>query len=154
MAGSQFGQIEAMYQAHGAAVLRYLQRNFGSCAAPEDLLQETFLRLLARGDRLAQAVSPQAFLFGIARHVGLSAARRAKVTRTTAIGDLTAPESISNETELSEMRNAIAKLPEQMRETLALRLQDRLSYDEIAEVLRIPVGTVRSRLHTAMCTLR
>jgi RNA polymerase sigma-70 factor, ECF subfamily len=154
MAGSQMVQIEAMYQAHGAALLRYLQRNFGRCAGAEDLLHETFLRVLAREDRGASAQSPRAFLFGIARHVGLSAARRTKLRRARPIGDVAAAAPDASETELREMRAAIEQLPEQIRKTLALRLQDELSYDEIAEVLEIPIGTVRSRLHTAMRVLR
>jgi RNA polymerase sigma factor (sigma-70 family) len=154
MAGSQMVQIEAMYQAHGAALLRYLQRNFGGCAAAEDLLHETFLRVLARDDRVDSAQSPRAYLFGIARHVGLTAARRTKLARNKPIGDVAAKASDVSEKELTEMRAAIEQLPEQIRETLSLRLQDELSYDEIATVLGIPVGTVRSRLHTAMRMLR
>ena len=52
------------------------------------------------------------------------------------------------------MRLAMAELPEQIRETLELRLRDELSYEEIAAVLEIPLGTVRSRLHTALRLLR
>ena len=55
---------------------------------------------------------------------------------------------------IGEMRRAIAKLPDEMRETLELRLADDLSYEEIAAVLEIPVGTVRSRLHNAVRKLR
>jgi RNA polymerase sigma-70 factor, ECF subfamily len=55
---------------------------------------------------------------------------------------------------LGEMRQAMAKLPQEMRETLELRLADDLSYEEIAAVLEIPVGTVRSRLHNAVKKLR
>jgi RNA polymerase sigma-70 factor (ECF subfamily) len=51
------------------------------------------------------------------------------------------------------MRRAIGRLPPHQRETLQLRLVDDLSYDEIAAVLEIPVGTVRSRLHNAVRTL-
>jgi RNA polymerase sigma-70 factor (ECF subfamily) len=45
-------------------------------------------------------------------------------------------------------------LPPQIRETLDLRLRDELSYEEIAAVLAIPVGTVRSRLHDALRKLQ
>ena len=45
-------------------------------------------------------------------------------------------------------------MPREMRETLELRLADELSYEEIAAVLEIPVGTVRSRLHNAVKKLR
>jgi RNA polymerase sigma-70 factor (ECF subfamily) len=52
------------------------------------------------------------------------------------------------------MREAICCLPEIHREVLELRLRDDLSYEEIAQVLNIPVGTVRSRLHHAVRGLR
>lgn len=52
------------------------------------------------------------------------------------------------------MREAIAQLAPELRETLELRLTDELSYEEIASVLGVPVGTVRSRLHNAVRRLR
>ena len=154
MAGSRIMQIEAMYQSHGPALLRYLQRTFGSCASAEDLLHETFLRLLARDDQCQAAVSPRAFLFGIARHVGLTAVRRAKLTRMQVVREIEAKGPVSHDAALEEMQAAIERLPEQIRETLGFRLRDELSYEEIAAVLEIPVGTVRSRLHSAMRLLR
>ena len=154
MADSRMVQIEALYHSHAPALLRYLQRNFGSCAAAEDLLHETFLRLLARDDAGEAAVSPRAFLFGIARHVGLTAARQAKRARTQAIGEVADQAPAENESALRQMQAAIGKLPQQIRETLEFRLREELTYEEIAAVLEIPVGTVRSRLHTALRLLR
>jgi RNA polymerase sigma-70 factor (ECF subfamily) len=154
MAESRMLQIESLYQCHAPALLRYLQRNFGSCAAAEDLLQETFVRLLARDNATEAAVSPRAFLFGIARNVGLTAARKAKRARTQQIADVAATVADENDSTLRQMHAAIVKLPEQIRETLELRLREELSYEEIAAVLEIPVGTVRSRLHTALRLLR
>ena len=52
------------------------------------------------------------------------------------------------------MRRAVADLPAEHRETLELRLHHDLSYEDIAQVLGIPVGTVRSRLHNAVRRLR
>jgi RNA polymerase sigma-70 factor (ECF subfamily) len=154
MADSRMVQIEALYDCHGPALLRYLQRNFGLCAAAEDLLQETFLQLLSQDGAEQAAVSPRAFLFGIARHVGLTAMRRAKLKRTHVLNDVAAAPTDKNDLALQQMRTAIAQLPEQIRETLELRLRDELSYEEIATVLEIPLGTVRSRLHTALRLLR
>ena len=105
------------------------------------------------GQRQA-AESPRAFLFGIARHVGLTALRRAKQSRTQPIGEVAAAPCAESKEDLQRMRLAMAELPEQIRETLELRLRDELSYEEIAAVLEIPLGTVRSRLHTALRLLR
>ncbi|HUO10479.1 MAG TPA: sigma-70 family RNA polymerase sigma factor [Phycisphaerae bacterium] len=144
--------MEGLYQHHGPAILRYLQRRFGRAASAEDLLQETFVRALGNQRGLAGAASPRAFLFGIARHVGLAAARRARLMRVETFEEAAARDE--SDPALAEMRAAIARLPEQIRETLEFRLRDELSYEEIAAVLRIPVGTVRSRLHTAVRLLR
>jgi RNA polymerase sigma-70 factor, ECF subfamily len=146
-------QIEALYRSHAPALLRYLQRNFGACASADDLLQETFLRWLRRSDAAA-AASPRAFLFGIARHVGLTALRGARRTRTQAMEEVVAQPATESAADLQQMQKAIAELPAQIRETLELRLREELSYEEIAAVLEIPVGTVRSRLHTALQLLR
>jgi RNA polymerase sigma factor (sigma-70 family) len=150
MADSQ-AKVEAWYREHGSALLRYLGRRFGSDGA-DDLLQETFVHALRRPQRLGEAVSARAWLFGIARHVGLSAFRRRKEMAELPQG----VEARGQEADarIGEMRQAIAKLPEEMRETLELRLADDLSYEEIAAVLEIPVGTVRSRLHNAVKKLR
>jgi RNA polymerase sigma-70 factor (ECF subfamily) len=150
MADSQ-ANVDGWYREYGSALLRYLARRFGSDGA-DDLLQETFVKALRRPQRAEETVSPRAWLFGIARHVGLTAFRKRKVmTELPAAIEAPAEETDSR---LSEMRQAIAKLPQEMRETLELRLADDLSYEEIAAVLEIPVGTVRSRLHNAVKKLR
>lgn len=55
---------------------------------------------------------------------------------------------------LEPMREAITKLPPTHAEVLLLRLQQELSYEEIAQILDVPIGTVRSRLHHAVQQLR
>ena len=154
MVDGQMQQVEALYRSHAPALLKYLRRNFGSYASADDLLQETFLRWLRRTGEQQLTESPRAFLFGIARHVGLTALRRAKQSRTQPIGEVAAAPCIESDEDLRRMRLVIAELPEQIRETLELRLRDELSYEEIAAVLEIPLGTVRSRLHTALRLLR
>lgn len=144
-------QIETLYRTHAAALLAYLRHSFARCAAPEDLLHETFVQALRHPARLADAASPRACLFAIARHVGLTAARRHRPT--TQLDEAQQPARNADD-RLATMREAIAQLPDQLRETLELRLQQNLTYAEIADVLEIPLGTVRSRLHTAMHQLR
>jgi RNA polymerase sigma-70 factor (ECF subfamily) len=144
-------EIDELYRSQAGVLLAYLRRSFGWCAAPEDLLQETFLHALRHRDRLAAATSQRAWLFGVARHVGLTWARRHQPGQRVDQGHM--PAAAENP-QLPAMREAIEQLPELLRETLQLRLAGGLSYEEIAQVLEIPIGTVRSRLHTAMRQLK
>lgn len=145
-------QLDRLYRETGPSLLAYFRCRPLLAATAEDLLQDTFVRVLRRPDRLATSITPRAYLFGIARHVGLDALRRSKPAV-----ELTGTEiqPIHPEDErLEPMREAIARLPEAQREVLQLKLQHELSYEEIADVLAIPTGTVRSRLHHAVRALR
>ena len=149
---TQLDQLERLYREVGPALLGYFRRQPALAGTAEDLLQDTFVRALKRFDRLQTAVSQRAYLFGIARHVCLDALRRLRVVEELS-ADTPAVTQATDE-RLEPMRQAIAELPEAQREALLLKLQQELSYVEIAEVLAIPVGTVRSRLHHAVLHLR
>jgi RNA polymerase sigma-70 factor (ECF subfamily) len=143
--------IEQLYQDHGPAMLSYVRRTFGWCASAEDVLQETFLQALRRPRDLQEAVSPRAYLFGIARHIGQTAARRHRPTASLESIDAR-PAKVNDA--LADVRRAIAELSPTLREPLELRLREQMTYEEIAKVLEIPLGTVRSRLHNAVRQLR
>lgn len=144
-------RVEALYSAHGPALLGYLRRSFGGADPAEDLLHETFVQALRRLDRLNEAASARAWLFGIARRVGLAALRRRRMEPLVAEPATAEPEEADRR--LDAMRRAIGRLPALQREALELRLVEDLSYEEMAAVLDVPVGTVRSRLHHAVRTL-
>jgi RNA polymerase sigma-70 factor (ECF subfamily) len=144
--------LEQLYREAGPALLAYFRHQPALAGAAEDLLQDTFVRALRHRDRLYRAVSQRAYLFGIARHVGLDALRRRK--RLDELVEPPAAPGAREDARLETMRAAITELPAPQRETLMLKLQHELSYEEIAEVLAIPVGTVRSRLHHAVLHLR
>ncbi len=146
-------RLRVLYTEHAPALMRYLHRLTGRRDTAEDLLQETFVQALKGLDRLDAAASPKAWLFAIARHLGLNARQRRRDLLPLA-GEIAAPTVEKPDPRQERMREAIAALPEKQRETLQLRLADGLSYEEIAAVLGIPVGTVRSRLHTAVKSLR
>lgn len=146
--------IGRLYRQHGEEVLNYLARRCPQEAA-RDLLQETFLQVVRAADRLPAVTLPRAWLFGIARHVLARHFRRQ--TGEEALAAAVPDAAASHEGEdrrLPAMREAIARLTPELRETLELRLTDELSYEEIAGALGIPVGTVRSRLHHAVRQLR
>lgn len=145
-------QYDLLYRETGPGLLAYFRRRPGIAGAAEDLLQDTFVRALRHPERLTASVSPRAYLFGIARHVCMDALRRSRPM--AALADAEAEPAESEDVRLEAMREAITGLPEAQREALQLKLHHELSYEEIAEVLGIPIGTVRSRLHHAVLALR
>jgi RNA polymerase sigma-70 factor, ECF subfamily len=139
--------VEQLYLESRDALTSYFRRRHRSSHAAEDLLQETFMRLMRQVDRCLTAASPRGYLFGIARHVSADAWRRMKP-------EIELPEPTEPDARLAVVRETIADMPALQREILDLRFQHDLSYAEIAEALDIPVGTVRSRLHNAIALLR
>lgn len=145
-------RLETLYRDIGPGLLAYLRRRFGDVHVAEDLLHETFFQAARRMGRLSEAVSPRAWLFAIARNVSATALRRRRATAPLP-SELPA-EPVVEDPRLDLVKAALATLPDAQRESLELRLREGLSYDEIADVLHIPVGTVRSRLHHALRRLR
>ncbi len=144
--------LETLYCQHGPAILRYLYRMVGPKTA-EDVLQDTFVQAVAHVDRLDNVVSPRAWLFKVAKNMAINHLRRKPVPVEMAWDSLI-QWPLAEDDRLEPMRRAIGKLPSDQRETLLLRWYDELDYEEIARILQIPVGTVRSRLHHALKKLR
>jgi RNA polymerase sigma-70 factor (ECF subfamily) len=151
--GKQDELVEKIYREIGPELLAFFQRHHDSPQTAEDLLQETFRAVMKNPDRLLQADSPRAYLFGMARNLSAEAYRRAHPTEEL---PAESPEG-GAETEdprLELMREGITRLNAASRQVLELRLQREMSYEEIAAALGVPVGTVRSRLHHAVRQLR
>jgi RNA polymerase sigma-70 factor, ECF subfamily len=146
-------QVRALYAEHGPGLLRYLHGLTGRREIAEDLLQDTFVQAMRGVDGLVGANSPRAWLFAIARHLGINAIQRRRTTAALPEALAAAPVD-EGDPRCEAMRAAIGELPEGQREALQLRLRDELTYEEIAQVLGVPVGTVRSRLHNAVKNLR
>ncbi len=147
-------QVRALYDQHGGDLLRYLRGLTGHRQLAEDLLHDTFVQAMRGLEQLRRANSPRAWLFSIARHLGLNALRRRRTVVSLSETATAAPTTAGPDAKLERVREAIARLPAVHREALQLRLHVGLSYEEIAEVLGVPVGTVRSRLHNAVRSLR
>ena len=143
--------IGSLYRQHGAEVLHYLARRCPVDAA-NDLLQETFLQVVRHSERLNAVTMPRAWLFGIARNILAQHYRRQPESAMEISPEAAAPAT--EDARLPAMREAIAALAPELRETLELRIEQELSYEEIAGVLDVPIGTVRSRLHNAVRRLR
>lgn len=149
--------FEVLYFRYRDWVVRLAYRFTQDEQASLDVLQETFLYFLRKFPGFRLTANLKTFLYPAVRN--LSAGAREKSQRYQAteielgtIENATALESDS--TDLSDLQLMLAALSEEHREVLLLRFVDGLNLLEIAQSMDIPLGTVKSRLHNALQTLR
>jgi RNA polymerase sigma-70 factor (ECF subfamily) len=147
-------------------VLRYRKlalgvayRVSGDATLAEDIAQEAFVRVWNKLPTFRPEGSFKGWLCRIAANLTIDALRRRKPTVDIAETSLPAladgPEaSVLREERAAAVREAITSLPLHSRTALVLREYEGLSYKEIADVLDIPLGTVKSRLSDARLRLQ
>ncbi len=155
---------------------RYLARYTGDAALAEDVFQNTFLQIHLKRGLYGDGRPFRPWLYAIATHQAVDALRKAgrhpavSLDQSLASGqgesesgsllDLLVNDDEGPLADLEERerqqwaRDSIAKLPDALRQTLILAYHQDLKYREIADILKIPVGTVKSRLHAAMTKLQ
>jgi len=144
--------FEALYRRHRGLVLG-LARRFAGAALAQDVAQETFLYLLTRLAELSFRGRLATFLYPVVKHLAAAARRREGRHGTVeppaepAAGAPPAPED-------EDLAAALQALPAGQREVVLLRFADGFSLEEIAAALELPLGTVKSRLHHALASLR
>ncbi|MEV4758206.1 RNA polymerase sigma factor [Micromonospora sp. NPDC049559] len=160
-APEEFAEI---FDRHSAAVLAYLSRRIGRSTA-EDLTAETFLvAFRKRGRYDPEQPDARPWLYGIATNL-LRRHRRTEVRQYRAlartgvdpVGDHDEQGATARLTAATATRRisaVLAKLSPGERDVLLLFAWEQLSYAEVAQALDIPVGTVRSRLHSARKRMR
>lgn len=153
--------FEVLYARYAAWVLRLARRVTGDDDLARDVLQETFVDLVRRLPALKLTGRLTTYLYAAVRHRSIDAARRRRRDapgRTSPEGVPAAPAPVSEDPSAVERRamlaDALADLPGAQREVLLMRIVDEMSVREIAAALDVPEGTVKSRLHHALGTLR
>jgi RNA polymerase sigma-70 factor, ECF subfamily len=142
------------------ALARLAYRVTGSRDDAEDLAQEVCLRVIRSLPSFRQESAFETWLYRIALNVCLSAARKRKhESLEDEAGRLVdpspAPEAVMLQRALQErIRVEILRLPLKYREAVLLRVIEELSYAEVAQVLRISVGSAQVRVHRGMKQLR
>ena len=142
---------------HERALRGYLSRFFKNVADVEDVVQETYARLLSLNDSTSTAVRNwHSFLFTSARNVALDRIRRARVVSLSTLAEMdsadvldqtpSADEALSARQELALLLDTIASLPDRCREALTLRKLYGLSQREIAQRLSITESTVEKHV--------
>ena len=140
----------------------------------EDLAQETFIKVLNNIDRYLPEFKFSSWLFKIANNITIDFLRRRQIDtisiegapdavtaeskRATAIALASGGESPLQELESKELgeqiERAIGKLRPEYRACILLRHVEDYSYDEIAEIVKLPLGTVKTYIHRARAELR
>ena len=167
--------FEELVRRHHDDLIRFLVRLVGNRAVAEDAFQETFLQVHLSADTFDATRRFKPWLFTIAANKGRDAlrrnARRKTLDLSAPIGgaggggddggsrtfvdlmeiDVPSPDSAMSSEELGkQVQRAVEELPWSLREILLLAYFQRMSYSQIADALEIPLGTVKSRLHSAV----
>ena len=156
--------LVALVDRYHAPLLHFLQRMTGQPQTAEDLVQETFVRLITYRGKPPERFRAWAYTVAcnLARDLFRSAAQRRELPdplEEEVTGQLT-PETSSLEAcvELDEdclrAAQALLRLPVAQREIITLRFYHDLRLEEIAEVTRSPLGTVKSRLYLGLKVLK
>jgi RNA polymerase sigma factor (sigma-70 family) len=154
-------RFERLFDRHAAELLRYCFRRTADAALAEDLVSAVFLEAWRRRGVLQRDGDARPWLYGIAtnlvRHQWRSRRRHAAALARIADGredGEPADEVLARQHEMRAVLADVAQLPRREQDVLALCVWSGLSYEDAAHALRLPVGTVRSRLSRARERLR
>jgi RNA polymerase sigma-70 factor, ECF subfamily len=150
----ELGAFDALHARHARPLLGFIRAQLdGEVAEAEDVLHEVFLAVLKEKEAGRAALSLKAWLFQVARHLCLNRRRSARrrdaavqAVATPPPGPLPADQALDGRQRAHRVEAAVGRLPEHLGALYRLRASG-LSYQELATVLGIPEGTVKSRLH-------
>jgi RNA polymerase sigma-70 factor, ECF subfamily len=155
--GGDAGAFEVLYRRHRDWVVNLAWRFTGDHDLTLDVLQETFLYLLKKFPGFKLTARLQTFLYPAVRNLSIAARRKKARFQSGQSVPETLPDSAApgaSENAREHLACALSALSEEHREVLLLRFVDELSLNEIAAVMDIPLGTVKSRMHHALNILR
>jgi RNA polymerase sigma-70 factor (ECF subfamily) len=172
---------QGTHEAFGALVRRYegelygyLRRYLGDRDLADDVFQNAFLQLYTKMHQYEAGRPVRPWLYAIATNQAIDALRRQGRHQMVRLlpegGDADDPdmphlltllesrgpgplEQLQNEEHKQLIRSSVEKLPDFLKQVVILAYYQGLKYKDIADVMAIPVGTVKSRLHTALCKL-
>ena len=162
IAGGNLAALGVLHDRHSEAVRRFVLRATSHGADADDLVQETMLKAYRAWDQYEKGTNAKAWLLTILRHAFINEYRRRTRHPETVDVDTIEPYAVFSEVQDEdpqgaffdrivddEVLRAIDQLPEVFRETLVLSDVEGMSYQEIAGILEVPIGTVKSRLFRA-----
>jgi RNA polymerase sigma-70 factor (ECF subfamily) len=167
---SLFEEIVARYRDE---LLGYLIRQLRDREIAEDALQQVFVKVFRKCDQFEESRRFRPWIYRIARNQSIDSRRREQrhahirldepestCDNEHALVDIiessvVQPAAATEQREQYERsREAVEGLPQRLREPFNLVYRDQLKYSDAAEVLSVPLGTIKSRMHCALSTLR
>jgi RNA polymerase sigma-70 factor, ECF subfamily len=166
LAGAEDG-FRQLVARHERAVYNLVVRVVRDPALAEDVSQDSFLKAFSHLDRFDPAYKFQSWILRIARNTAIDALRRRAPRQEVSLEAASGPDGPRLEEILADpdsdrawrslergdlsraMADALSRLRPEYREVLVLRYHEDLSYEEIAGIVGLPLGTVKSNLHRA-----
>ncbi|MCL5279835.1 MAG: RNA polymerase sigma factor [Planctomycetes bacterium] len=164
------GAFQELVRQYKDSVYAFLRRFLNDRDLVDDVFQETFMQLYVSRDSFDQSKPLRPWLFTIAANKAKDALRRSQRVDSTNLGsmfdndehsiddvlntldhdDRMPYDDLIREETAAQVKRVIARMPVKLREILILAYFHKFPYAEIGGILGIPVGTVKSRLHTAV----
>ena len=160
--------FDIIVQRYKDQLLNFAYRFLGNYEEAEDVVQETFLRLYRNRHAYRQIAKFSTWLYTITSNLSKTELRKRKRRKLVSISDLGYDEKeyeledghADTEREVDSVlkeeiiQKAIEELPPRFRQVIILRDVKGLSYEEVGEILKIPLGTVKSRVNRARLKLQ
>ena len=164
----------ALVKRYERELYSYLRRYLGDAELAEDSFQLTFLQVYLKAQQFEEGRKVKPWLYAVATNQAIDAQRRNRRHKMTSLDrpfssgenddlgnllEMLVSHELGPAVQVSEferrewMDQTISELPEGLREVVTLVYFQEMKYREAAEVLKIPVGTVKSRLHAAVARL-
>ena len=154
--GMPLPTMDALIEQHAPLLYRYAYRQTGNSHEAEDLTQQTYLLVQQRGHQLRDVRALRGWLLTIVRNVFLKSRRHRGSGHS--LDDIKEPavaeESWDWPVDREQLQQALLELSEEFRSPLVLYYFEDFSYQQIADHLGVPIGTVMSRLSRAKTFLR
>lgn len=160
--------LDYLIELYQHRLLRYLLFLTGKREVAEDLFQETWVRVLLRGAQYNGKARFDTWLFTIARNLVIDLSRKRTMASLDEMSDAAEDETpfqiaaempspleeFQSRENSAEVAEVLLTLEPNSREVLVLRFHEELSLEEIAEVTRAPLSTVKSRLYRGLAALK
>lgn len=156
-------RLEEAFSRHQDELLGMLYYLVGNIEDARDTLQETFVKCWRHRDSVGEVENLRAWIFRIALNAGRDVRSTAWRRRrrpfsdgeaTLALSDPGPEAQASHREELSLVRQALRRLRPEEQEVFLLRQNGQMTYNQIAQAIQIPLGTVKTRMRLALTKLR